>query len=899
MAAEIDVRREEGRPPRADVRSGTVEPDRREHLHAAAEEASSRLLGDHEVRIVSFDAESAGAAVLVSSDAPAAAGEYLTRALQHVHVVGDALGLAPEQPQEFVADPGYQTTSTGGVAVHLRQQVKGVPVYDAAETVRFDADGRVLEVAGRSYAVADDLDVSPRITAAEALHAAARHLAVAETVPAGDVPTDPFGEPLAEPLLDLGAFEARLVTATPGTPELPSVFEATGLDGPVTVSLLWFPLEDSLRLCWHLRAQVLGGPDYRVIVDAADARVLFSRRLTRVALGGRAEVVLRAGGTRTAVQFPLAADTHGPPLPGDLPTPWPEDWMVDDTTSGSCVRAVNAGTGDATVAGSRQGEEVVFAAPAQVGSDDQLVVNLFALCSAMHDALYLVGFREVDGNFQRGSMGRGGRAGDAVLAKVHPGAVWGTANMGTRADGLAPLMNMGLVTSTGRHTAMDSDVVYHEYVHGLTNRLVGGPMNDTALDAEQSGGMGEGWSDYVACTLLGKTVVGDWVVDRRVGIRRQAYTDAYTGTYADLGTPAYSRVHDIGELWCAVLMSLGRRIGAWECLQVVVDSLKLTAANPSLLAARDAILLAIRQRAVSGEDDDGQVAAVIHDAWGVFARYGMGPDARTDGPTLSGIVADFSPPPRPSTSTVRGEAAPGLAIPDDEAEGVVSTVLLPEAGPVRGLKVSVDVAHTYRGDLVVTLEAPDGRVVVLHERTGGREQDLRETWEALSVPELQVLYEISSGGPWSLRVADRAVADVGRLEAWSVEVEVGERRPTAHVEAAPGATIPGDDTAGVSVQLVLPDAGTVSDLVLEVDITHTHIADLIVSLHGPTGKRVAVHRRRGGGADNLIASYGSSPGQPLAPFVGLDAHGTWTLQVSDREGRDLGKLNRWSLTCAR
>ena len=70
-------------------------------------------------------------------------------------------------------------------------------------------------------------------------------------------------------------------------------------------------------------------------------------------------------------------------------------------------------------------------------------------------------------------------------------------------------MKMGLVTSTNRHTAFDSTVVFHEFMHGVTNRLVGGPLNVRALDAPQSGGMGEGWGDYVACTITGRTVVGD------------------------------------------------------------------------------------------------------------------------------------------------------------------------------------------------------------------------------------------------------------------------------------------------------------------------------------------------------------------------------------------------------
>ncbi|HTJ35992.1 MAG TPA: proprotein convertase P-domain-containing protein, partial [Dactylosporangium sp.] len=78
-----------------------------------------------------------------------------------------------------------------------------------------------------------------------------------------------------------------------------------------------------------------------------------------------------------------------------------------------------------------------------------------------------------------------------------------------------------------------------------------------------------------------------------------------------------------------------------------------------------------------------------------------------------------------------------------------------------------------------------------------------------------------------------------------------------------------------------------------------HAGDLGVTLRGPTGKRVMVHRRGGAERDSLITSYGSDDGQPLAAFVGLDAQGTWTLTVTDHEGRDAGKLNRWGLTVRR
>src|SRR5207247_5010090 len=111
--------------------------------------------------------------------------------------------------------------------------------------------------------------------------------------------------------------------------------------------------------------------------------------------------------------------------------------------------------------------------PAGATDNDQLRVNLFFFCNYMHDFLYLLGFREAERNFQQDNASRGGMGSDRVDANVYPGAVQGTANMYTPLDGSSPTMNMGLVTSTGRHTALDSSVVFHEFTHGLSNRLVG------------------------------------------------------------------------------------------------------------------------------------------------------------------------------------------------------------------------------------------------------------------------------------------------------------------------------------------------------------------------------------------------------------------------------------------
>ena len=136
----------------------------------------------------------------------------MQRALQHVQQLRPALGFAPAQPPEFLADPDPQLTSSGAAAVHLKQQYKGIPIYDASQTVRFDPDGAIREVAGRSYTVDQDLPVAPATSADDALRVAAEYLSRGEGETDSAVPRDPFGQAVADRPWTLG-FAPQVRTA--------------------------------------------------------------------------------------------------------------------------------------------------------------------------------------------------------------------------------------------------------------------------------------------------------------------------------------------------------------------------------------------------------------------------------------------------------------------------------------------------------------------------------------------------------------------------------------------------------------------------------------------------------------------------------------------------------------
>jgi subtilisin-like proprotein convertase family protein len=128
------------------------------------------------------------------------------------------------------------------------------------------------------------------------------------------------------------------------------------------------------------------------------------------------------------------------------------------------------------------------------------------------------------------------------------------------------------------------------------------------------------------------------------------------------------------------------------------------------------------------------------------------------------------PGPAPA-QTIRGEAAPALAIPDQNPAGVSSVITLSQGGTVRRLKVSLNITHSYIGDLRVELVSPAGRRVLLHGQLGGSQDNLIVTYDsAMSGSPLAALIGQEARGAWLLRVADVVRLDKGMLNQWSVEI---------------------------------------------------------------------------------------------------------------------------------
>ncbi|KAL3443255.1 extracellular metallo proteinase mep [Aspergillus insuetus] len=275
------------------------------------------------------------------------------------------------------------------------------------------------------------------------------------------------------------------------------------------------------------------------------------------------------------------------------------------------------------------------------------VTQLFYTTNHYHDLLYHLGFTEKAGNFETNNNGQGGLGNDMVILNAQDGSGFNNANFATPPDGLPPRMRMYIWTQSVpfRDCAFDASVIIHEYTHGLSTRLTGGPLNSGCLSTTEAGGMGEGWSDFFAVASYVKSgdtrendaVVGAWIYDDEGGIRKYPYSTSLLRnpyTYATINI--YDEVHDIGEIWATMLFEVLWNIldkhghgddalpvvidgiptdGRYLTMKIVMLGMALQPCSPTFITARDAILNA--DKILTGGDNQCEI-------WTGFAKRGLG-----------------------------------------------------------------------------------------------------------------------------------------------------------------------------------------------------------------------------------------------------------------------------------
>ncbi len=598
---------------------------------------------------------------------------YLTRdnrsadahaiALQFVADNLDLLGLDAADLAGYEVTDSVYSAVTGATHLYLRQVHLGIPVHNGQLHVNVNRDGRILSV-NSAFVPEISRDrgrsAEPTRSAIHAIEAAAAHLGLK----VGKLPQ-------VDPLRD---------------PRQTTQIEAAGLSTePIKVQLIWVPLgRGDVRLAWQLIAHVPGSDHvYELTVDANSDQVWLRYDQT-------------ADADYRVYPQPAESPNHISPLPpsdGRQTLTNPQDGTASpfgwhDTngavgaeftvTRGNNVHAYEDRDANNAppAADVNCGVTLSCVFPldltlAPSGYIAGAVTNLFYWNNIIHDVQYQYGFDEVGGNFQVNNYGRGGAGNDNVLAEAQDGGGTNNANFSTPADGSRPRMQMYVWTAPtpDKDGDVDNGIVIHEYGHGISNRLVGGPSNVSCLGNSQQ--PGEGLSDWWALAYTHEP--GDQGTDGRgigtyafnqatsgLGIRTQRYsTSAAINTWTYASVSGMAIPHGVGSVWAQ---------GAWEAYWALVgvhgfdpnlyaalggsgnqrmmlyvnEGLKNTACSPTFLNVRDGIIQAATDN-FAGQD--------VCTLWQAFAAYGMGTNAVSGGSGSTSPTNGFNVPVACQTGT--------------------------------------------------------------------------------------------------------------------------------------------------------------------------------------------------------------------------------------------------------
>ena len=456
-------------------------------------------------------------------------------------------------------------------------------------------------------------------------------------------------------------------------------------------SLVLFPTGRGARLAWKTFTWPSTQQLNLSVVDAATGAVLYRQSLSSDATGTAtawefypSDLVPAGANTANPVTFPVddgtrlfgpnahvwsdVKDNNKPDAGEEISAVSGTDWSMP-----AILNTTNAAQGCTTARPCTWDKGVPFSWQAnQAQNAAQVMYYLNKYHDHLAGAPY--GFTAAAGNFENddrvlGQAMDGANSGNGLPDQNH----FNNANMGTPPDGHSPTMQMYLFRAQQGfplptvNGGDDAEVVYHEYTHGLSNRLVLYPDGTSGLSNQQGNSMGEGWSDWYAEDFLNNLgfkpdtgTVGDVVMGAITfnGLLRYQAVDCPVGasapncggspdagpggfTYGDFGDVNGSpEVHSDGEIWLETFWQIRQTLGAPVTEALVTRGMELSPPAPSFLDMRNAIIQADLVN-FGGANETA--------LWTIFAQRGMGYFAVSTSGDVDPIE-DFATPPDCGTS---------------------------------------------------------------------------------------------------------------------------------------------------------------------------------------------------------------------------------------------------------
>lgn len=601
---------------------------------------------------------------------PLAPADALAAATSYLEANAADLGLTLEDVQNFEVTAQHGSDHNGVTHIYLRQTYQGLQIVDADINLNVGADGSILSVYDSfvSDVASLGLSATPVRTVDQVFSTLGTELV---EVIANDHGHGHFGD--VEGAEEVAAEEEVSEELVLVRTEIPD-------------RLQWVKTDDGgLELVWTINVQEGVSGWYDASASATNGEVLHNVSYT-------------ANATYNSLPFDLESPLYGNRAlhidPQDA-TASPFGWHDTDGVAGAEFTDTRGNNvfaqedADANNTGGTRpdgGAGLVFDFPfddtqAPATYTAAATTNLFYANNVIHDVLYQYGFDEAAGNFQFNNYGNGGIGGDPVQADSQDGSGFNNANFATPPDGFAPRMQQFIfnITNPNLDSSLSNAIIYHEYGHGVSNRLTGGGANSGALNCVQSRGMGEGWSDFFSLIMTqqpGDTAndarpIGNYVLGQGQnggGIRSFPYSfdmSINPLTFGDLNNRLPGPFpHPVGEVWTTALWDMTWLLidgiatpdsngnptpglgydpdlyngtgGNNVALQLVIDGMKLQPALPSFIDARDAIIQA---------DVINNGGANLRAITTAFARRGMGVSASTPGCAAITVTEAFDLPP--------------------------------------------------------------------------------------------------------------------------------------------------------------------------------------------------------------------------------------------------------------
>jgi len=226
------------------------------------------------------------------------------------------------------------------------------------------------------------------------------------------------------------------------------------------------------------------------------------------------------------------------------------------------------------------------------------------------------------------------------------------------------------------------------------------------------------------------------------------------------------------------------------------------------------------------------------------------------------------------------------SIPDNNATGVTSALAVTGNGTVATLSLSLNITHTFRGDLVVTLISPGGTQFIVSNRAGGSADNIVITNQAITAFNGQ-----TAAGNWQLKVQDLAAVDVGTINSWSLNI-VGNCNAVVHWSGSATPNLPTIDNGTACTSLTVATGGGDS-AVAKLDISGRHdFRSILRGTLAHNGTTVAAFPT----ATFPTGSGTFSFTNRAVPGLSGDSSGTWTLCIVDTDAfGDTGTLNTWAV----